>query len=261
MSPTISSAACLGTAASSARMSMTSTIDASSTTSRSQSIGLLASRLKLPVAGSPSSRRWMVVASIPVASFILRAARPVGAHSRRSTPCTARMRRMVSISVVLPTPGPPVTMVVFDVSASRAASAWWAASDRPVCCSVRSSARSMSMAGQGGSPAARSASRAARPRAGVGGTRTACSWESLQPQRARSRRRVGPGEESRRGDGALCAGSGARAPSRRVTVAAVGQEALEESFHLRHAFVEVGDLAQDRVEPRVHRVQLVVELP
>ncbi len=68
MSPTISRAARLGTASSSARMSMTSTIEASSTTSRSQSSGLLALRLKLPVAGSISSSRWMVRASCPVVS-------------------------------------------------------------------------------------------------------------------------------------------------------------------------------------------------
>ena len=161
MSPTISRAALSGTAASSARISKTSTMEASSTTSRPQSSGLSASRLKPPVAGSTSSSRWIVRASSPVASLILRAARPVGAHSTISTPLAARMRRMASTSVVLPTPGPPVMTVAFDLSANRTASAWPGASDRPLCFSTQGSARSTSMSGQGSLPATRSTSRSA----------------------------------------------------------------------------------------------------
>ena len=56
----------------------------------------------------------MVRACCPVALLILRAARPVA-----------------STSVVLPTPGPPVMTVAFEVSANRTASAWPVASDRP----------------------------------------------------------------------------------------------------------------------------------
>ena len=70
-SPTISSAASSGTAASSDRMSGTSTIEVSSTTSRPQSSGFSPSRLNPPVRGSTSSRRWMVFASKPVASLTL----------------------------------------------------------------------------------------------------------------------------------------------------------------------------------------------
>ena len=99
-SPTISSAAPSGTAASSARISRTSTIDVSSTTSRRQSSGLSASRLNPPVLGSTSSRRWIVLASNPVASLIRLAARPVGAHSRISTPLADRMRSIASTIVV-----------------------------------------------------------------------------------------------------------------------------------------------------------------
>ena len=44
-------------------MSMTSTIEASSITSRSQSSGLSSPRLKPPPLGSTSSNRWMVLAS------------------------------------------------------------------------------------------------------------------------------------------------------------------------------------------------------
>ena len=68
-SPTISNAAPSGTAASSARISMTSTIDVSSTTSRPHRNGLSASRRNPPVVGSTSSRRWIVFASNPVASL------------------------------------------------------------------------------------------------------------------------------------------------------------------------------------------------
>ena len=56
-SPTISSAASSGTAASSARINMTSTIEVSSITSRPQWSGLCASRLNPPFLGSTSSRR------------------------------------------------------------------------------------------------------------------------------------------------------------------------------------------------------------
>ena len=122
-SPTISSAAPSGTAASSARISMTSTIDVSSTTSRPHRSGLSASRLNPPVLGSTSSRRWIVFASNPVASLIRLAARPVGAHSRISTPLADRMRRIASTIVVLPTPGPPVMTATFEESATRTASA------------------------------------------------------------------------------------------------------------------------------------------
>ena len=45
---------------------MTSTIEASSITSRPQSSGLSASRRNPPLLGSTSSRRWIVLASSPV---------------------------------------------------------------------------------------------------------------------------------------------------------------------------------------------------
>ncbi len=68
---------------------------------------------------------------------------------------------MASPSVVLPTPGPPVTTMAFDVSANRTASAWPGASDRPLCFSTQGNARSTSMSGQGSLPATRSTSRSA----------------------------------------------------------------------------------------------------
>src|SRR5256886_5702928 len=108
MSPTIKRAVLSGTARKSACISMTSTIEVSSTTSRSQSSGLSSPRLKPPPLGSTSSNRWMVLASKPVASVRRLAARPVGAHSNSSVPFAARMRRIALTMVVLPTPGPPV---------------------------------------------------------------------------------------------------------------------------------------------------------
>ena len=44
--------------------------------------------------GSTSSSRWIVFAPNPVASLIRLATRPVGAHSRISTPLADRMRRI-----------------------------------------------------------------------------------------------------------------------------------------------------------------------
>ena len=127
MSPTISSAALSGTAFISACISMTSTMEVSSTTSRSQSSGLSSPRLKPPPLGSTSSSRWMVLASKPVASVMRLAARPVGAHSRSCVPFAARMRRIALTMVVLPTPGPPVMTSTLDISASRIAATWLSA--------------------------------------------------------------------------------------------------------------------------------------
>src|SRR5208282_1112643 len=64
ISPTINSAALSGVAFMSACISMTSTIEASSTTSRSQSRGLSALRLNPPLLGSTSKSRWIVAKPI-----------------------------------------------------------------------------------------------------------------------------------------------------------------------------------------------------
>ena len=93
MSPTIKRAALSGIAFMSACISMTSTMEASSTTSRSQSSGLSSPRLKPPPLGSTSRSRWMVLASNPVASVMRLAARPVGAQ-QKPPPLAARMRRI-----------------------------------------------------------------------------------------------------------------------------------------------------------------------
>jgi hypothetical protein len=136
----------------SACMSMTSTIEDSSTTSRSQSSGLSSPRLNPPPLGSTSSNRWMVLASKPVASVIRLAARPVGAHSKSSVPFAARIRRMALTIVVLPTPGPPVMTSTLDVSASRIAATWLSARARPICFSTHGRALSGSIQGQGSAP-------------------------------------------------------------------------------------------------------------
>ena len=93
-SPTRITAACGGTARSSACISGTSTIEVSSTTSRSHSSGCASCRLKPPLRGSTSSSRWIVFASRPVVSESRLAARPVGAHSAIRTCRTPRIARM-----------------------------------------------------------------------------------------------------------------------------------------------------------------------
>jgi len=150
MSPTIKRAALLGTAFSSDCISITSTIELSSITRRSQSSGFSSSRLKPKAFGSNSSSRWIVLASMPVASVMRLAARPVGAQSRSLTDLAARMRKIEFTMVVLPTPGPPVITMVLDWSAVRMASAWLSARIRPVfarsramLCRHRSQAKAM----------------------------------------------------------------------------------------------------------------------
>ena len=81
-------------------------METSSITMRSPSRGWRSFRRNCPVRGSTSSRRWIVLASIPVLSVSRLAARPVGAHSRGFTAFAHSTRRMALSSVVLPTPGP-----------------------------------------------------------------------------------------------------------------------------------------------------------
>ena len=118
-SPTRISAASSGTARRSACISGTSTIDVSSTTSRSHVSGFSSLPRKLPVLGSTSSSRWMVFASRPVLSLSRLAARPVGAARAISTPVDASTLRIELIRVVLPTPGPPVITRTLESKASR----------------------------------------------------------------------------------------------------------------------------------------------
>jgi hypothetical protein len=56
--------------------------------------------------------------------------------------------------VVFPTPGPPVMTVTLETSATLSAAFWLSASTNFVLCSTHGMALSMSMAGQGGFPAA-----------------------------------------------------------------------------------------------------------
>jgi len=80
-----------GKARSSARISGTSTIEVSSTTSKPQSRGASSLRRKAPVLGWISSRRWMVLASSPVLSDRRFAARPVGAQTAMATALASRI--------------------------------------------------------------------------------------------------------------------------------------------------------------------------
>ena len=156
--PPAASPACDGMALVRAFISGTSTIEVSSTTSRSQSSGFSSVREKPPCFGSISSRRWMVLASIPVCSVMRLAARPVGAASATRTPLATSRRKMVSSSVVLPTPGPPVTTATLEPSTSFKASRCEAARVLPVRPSTQGMALSRSISGQGAGPDARSIS-------------------------------------------------------------------------------------------------------
>src|SRR5271157_4545123 len=164
ISPTISSAALSGVAFMSACINMTSTMEASSITSRSQSTGLSALRLKPPPMGSTSRSRWIVLASTPVASVMRLAARPVGAHSNSLTFLAPRILRIELTIVVLPTPGPPVITSAFAVSASRIAALWLSASCRPLRFSTQGRAFSSSIHDQGSLPFTMRISRSAKRR-------------------------------------------------------------------------------------------------
>ena len=94
----------------------------------------------------------MVFASMPVCSVIRLAARPVGAPSRIFTPLAARIRRIASSSVVLPTPGPPVITATLARSAIAIAARCEAASVLPVFFSTQGMAFSASIAAHGGEP-------------------------------------------------------------------------------------------------------------
>ena len=71
-------------------------------------------------AGLYSSNRWMVLDSLPVASLMRLAARPVGAARRMRWPMDSKAAMMPRV-VVLPVPGPPVNTMTFDGTAWRMA--------------------------------------------------------------------------------------------------------------------------------------------
>mmetsp|Transcript_49017 Transcript_49017/g.91246 ORF Transcript_49017/g.91246 Transcript_49017/m.91246 type:complete len:276 (+) Transcript_49017:935-1762(+) len=135
----------------------TSTMLASSTTSRSHSswlpLWLLANASVSPSVPQPR-RRWMVLAGMPVLSLSRLAARPVGAVSSDLTPLALRICRTLLSRVVLPTPGPPVTTSTLEVSAMRSASRWDSPKRMPTFSSTHSMAAGQSTSGQGGGPAA-----------------------------------------------------------------------------------------------------------
>ncbi len=151
MSPTISSAARSGTASSSACISRTSTIEVSSTTSRSQSSGLSAAALEAAGLGIDLEQ--------PVDGLGLEAGglghALGGAAGRRAEQQVRRPWPRGSAGsqltmVVLPTPGPPVMTRTFDSSASRiAVDLARRQASRPVFCSTHGSALSGSIAGPG----------------------------------------------------------------------------------------------------------------
>ena len=94
----------------------------------------------------------MVFASRPVLSLSRLAARPVGAASAISMPLAPSTLRIELISVVLPTPGPPVMTRTLESRASRSAARWLSASVMPALASTHGMAFAGSMCGQGSAP-------------------------------------------------------------------------------------------------------------
>jgi hypothetical protein len=92
------------------------------------------------------------------------AARPGGAQSAIRTPLAARIFRIALTTVVLPTPGPPVTTSTSLASAAATAARWLSASTMPARCSTHGMALAGSIAGQGEGAAAIAARRSAMPR-------------------------------------------------------------------------------------------------
>ena len=97
---------------SSESISSVSTIDISSIISTSQVSGLSSRRLNAwdLELKSTSSRRWIVCAGAPVRSAMRFAARPVGAASFIFSPRFLHSEITALSVVVLPVPGPPVSM-------------------------------------------------------------------------------------------------------------------------------------------------------
>ncbi len=84
---------------------------------------------------------------MPVVSFNLFAARPVGAHSRHFTFFARKIIRMELTSVVLPTPGPPVITTTRLARTVFSVSRWLGASVLPVRFSHHATAFSNSIGG------------------------------------------------------------------------------------------------------------------
>ena len=102
-----------------------STIENSSTITASHASG---SPSETAAAPPILQARWTVLASLPVASLMRFAARPVGAISVTFFPIWSNTSRIHFIIVVLPVPGPPVTSATPDVIAALTASRWLGAS-------------------------------------------------------------------------------------------------------------------------------------
>ena len=203
-SPTRISAARGGTARSSACISGTSTIDVSSTTSRSH-----VERVRARRAGSrraPDRPRAAGGSSSPRGRCSPTAAWPRGRSARRArawTPLARRISRIAFTSVVLPTPGPPVMTRTFERSASRIASRWLSASVMPA---LRLDPRHGLLGvdrrpGQAAGAEAAQASRRSRARRGAArpGRRSARRRRCPRPPRPRPARAPAPPRRSRPG--------------------------------------------------------------
>ena len=152
ISPTSKIAAAFGTAATRACIKGASTIEVSSTITKSHSRGLVSLNLNRPFLGSMARSRWIVSAGMPVASLSFFAALPVGAQSKIRVPSADKIFRTEFKIVVLPTPGPPVITKNFDSIASRTASAWLSENSMPAFVSAHGNALRWSIFRQGVAP-------------------------------------------------------------------------------------------------------------
>ena len=96
----------------------------------------------------------MVLASSPVLSASRFAARPVGAASSGLAPLAFRISSIERMIVVLPTPGPLVTISTFELRASLTAAFWLSESETSRRASTQGCALSASIAPHGTLPAA-----------------------------------------------------------------------------------------------------------
>ena len=99
----------MGTARNKLFINTVSTIEISSTIRASIASGFSKFFSKAISGGLNFSKRWMVLASCPVASDIRLAARPVGAASAIFFFRASKSAIRPLIAVVLPVPGPPVS--------------------------------------------------------------------------------------------------------------------------------------------------------
>ncbi|CCZ95004.1 uncharacterized protein BN495_00271 [Corallococcus sp. CAG:1435] len=126
LSPTSTMRVPFSNAESKLYISVTSTMDSSSTTTTSHGRVLFRLYLNiiLPSCDSYPNKRCIVFASRSVLCDSLLAALPVGAQNSNRKPVAVRISAIQRIIVVFPVPGPPVMTVTPFISADLTAPFW-----------------------------------------------------------------------------------------------------------------------------------------